>query len=157
MAQSPSSFDRRLPAALVALAGCAIATYLGLYQAGVFDRVWEPFFGAGSVAILHSTVARMLPIPDALLGAVAYLVEFVLELWGDEERWRRRTLLTAVNMALVVAMGLGSVGLVAAQGLLFHAWCTLCLASACCSFAIVALSYDEIRAVVERLLDAAAA
>lgn len=152
MDHAPSSFSRRVPAAAIAFAGCGIATYLGLYQAGWLENVWEPFFGHGTAAILHSSVARALPVPDALLGAGAYLVESVLELLGDEARWRSRSVLTALNMMLVLAMGLAGLALVAAQGLVFHAWCTLCLLSASCSLAILALGADEIVAVSKHLL-----
>ncbi len=148
---TPSSLRRRLPAALVAVAGFGTAVYLGLYQDGSLRSVWEPLFGTGSAAVLHSSLARALPVPDAFLGALAYLVEFVLELWGDESRWQSRPLLTGANMALVAAMALGSLGLVAAQGLVFRAWCTLCLVSACCSFAIFGLAWPEMRAMVTRV------
>jgi len=60
--------------ALAAL-GCAVATYLTLYQVGLFQRVWEPFFEGGSRTILNSAVARFLPVPDASLGALAYVLE----------------------------------------------------------------------------------
>lgn len=156
MGETPSSFDRRLPAALVALFGCAVAAYLGFYQAGLVRHVWEPFFGDGSARILGSSVARLLPVPDALIGAAAYFVEFVLELVGDETRARSRPLLTALNVVLVVGMAVASLGLIAAQGFVFDAWCTLCLVSACCSFAVAALGYPEIRVIVEALLHASA-
>lgn len=147
---NPSSLRRRAFAAFVALAGLAMATYLGCYQLGWWDRVWDPFFPSGSIAVLHSSVSRLLPIPDALVGAAAYLAEVLLELAGGETRWQTHPRLTAVNMALVLGMGLGSVGLVGAQALVFRAWCTLCLASAACSFVIVALSWPEIGAVAGR-------
>ena len=147
MEAPPSSFDRRLPAAGLALAGAAIAGYLGGYQLGWWRTVWEPFFNTGSIVILHSSIARVLPVPDALLGAAAYLVELLLEMAGGPDRWRAQPWLTRVNMAMVLGMGVGSVGLVAAQAFVFRAWCTLCLVSAACSLAIVALSWPEIEAV----------
>src|SRR5262249_14017377 len=44
---NPSAWASRLTAAVVALIGCAIATYLTLYQVDVIHHVWEPFFGSG--------------------------------------------------------------------------------------------------------------
>ncbi|HEX5271909.1 MAG TPA: vitamin K epoxide reductase family protein, partial [Gemmataceae bacterium] len=74
-----------------ALAGCGIATYLTLYQVDIVSHVWEPLFGDGSRYILkESAVARNLPIPDAALGAAAYLAEAILELIGGDDRWRTR-------------------------------------------------------------------
>jgi uncharacterized membrane protein len=151
---SPSSYRRRIPAAIIALAGFAIALYLGLDQLGVVAQAWEPFFGSGTFVVLHSSLARLLPVPDALVGAAAYLVEFVLELWGDEWRWRSRPLLTTVNQGLVTLMAVGSLGLVAAQGLVFHAWCTLCLASAVCSFVVFGLSVEEMLALTRHVVRA---
>jgi hypothetical protein len=43
----------------------------------VFTRVWEPFFGEGSRVILTSSVSRLLPVPDAALGAFGYLLDAV--------------------------------------------------------------------------------
>lgn len=68
----------------LALAGLAIAVYLTLYQLGIVPTVWEPFFGEGSRKVLHSPISRLLPIPDASLGAVGYLVER----WRGRRSWR---------------------------------------------------------------------
>jgi hypothetical protein len=52
----------------VALVGFAMAAYLTLFQLGVLDSVWEPFFGDGSRTVLTSGISRLLPVPDAALG-----------------------------------------------------------------------------------------
>src|SRR5579872_7040598 len=84
--RGPSAWSRRWPVLATAVAGFGIATYLALYQVGVLSHVWEPFFGSGSRDILkQSAIARDLPIPDAALGAAAYLAELVLELIGGED------------------------------------------------------------------------
>src|SRR5690242_1352099 len=72
---NPSAWGQRLPIVGLALVGFGIAAYLALYQLGVVARVWEPFFGAGSHTILTSGVSRLLPIPDAALGALGYLLD----------------------------------------------------------------------------------
>jgi hypothetical protein len=79
---NPSAWAERLPIAGVAVVGFAIAAYLTLFQLGVLDRVWEPFFGDGSRTVLTSGVSRLLPVPDAALGAAGYLLDAVAGLVG---------------------------------------------------------------------------
>ena len=138
-------------ASVLACTGALVAAYLGGYQVGWWNRVWDPLFGEMSARVLHSGLSRTLPIPDAWLGCLAYLLEAGLELVGNANRWRDQPLWTAANMLLVVLMGIGALGLVFIQGTVLRAWCTLCLASAACSLAIVVLSWPEIRAVASAL------
>src|SRR6478735_4374840 len=99
---NPSTWPRRLPALFLSLLGCVIATYLTLYQMDILSSVWEPFFGAGSRMILkESALARRLPVPDASLGAVAYLLDVILDCLGGETRWR-------TSPWIVLALGLVS-------------------------------------------------
>ena len=80
---NPSAWPRRLPAFVLALIGLGIASYLAFFQVGVFAEVWEPFFGNGSRLLLkQSSIAHLLPIPDAALGAFAYLVDAILDFSG---------------------------------------------------------------------------
>ena len=65
----PSSWKQRLPLVALALVGAGTASYLAAFQPGWIVSVWEPFFGDGSRQILTSNVSRVLPIPDAALGA----------------------------------------------------------------------------------------
>ena len=119
---------RRTLIAGLALAGLAIAVYLTLYQLGIVPTVWEPFFGDGSRKVLHSPISRLLPVPDASLGAVGYLVEIVTGL----------TPKTVLVFGLVAAaMALFGLLLAAVQAFWLRAGCTLCLASAGISVAIV--------------------
>jgi hypothetical protein len=128
----------------LALAGCGIATYLALYQVGILAHVWEPFFGAGSRVILReSAVARLLPVPDAALGAVVYLIEVAAECFGGRGRWRSRPAAVFVAGAAAAGLLLAAVILVACQELWFHVYCTLCLASAACPLAVAALVAPE--------------
>ena len=128
-------------ASLVALAGLGfvVASYVALYQLGVLTTVWEPLFGNGSQIILHSNVSRMLPVPDAALGAAGYFAEVVLV----SVRQRTPKWIGYVYLALVIAFFLGSLTLVAMQWGYFHAWCTLCLVSALISFAIAVIVARE--------------
>jgi hypothetical protein len=65
-----------------------VAGYLSLYQWRVIEDVWEPFFGIGSRTILNSSVSRVLPVPDAALGALSYLVDAITGIVGGTRRWR---------------------------------------------------------------------
>lgn len=143
---NPSIWSKRLPLVVLALVGCADAAYLALYQLGIVAHVWEPFFGDGSRVILHSSVSRLLPVPDAALGALGYLTEAVCGTIGGRGRWRTMPYLVFIYAAIVALFGAASVVLVVLQLTYFHAWCTLCLASAVISFVIVALAIDEPRA-----------
>lgn len=141
---NPSTIQARLPLLVLAFVGFVIATYLGLYQLGIVAAVWEPFFGDGSRTILkESSVARFLPIPDALLGAGAYLAEFVVNVCGGAFRWRTAPWLVVLAGLIALCLGLTGIGLAVAQPLLFHAFCTLCLASAACSIVITGLAMSE--------------
>jgi uncharacterized membrane protein len=148
---NPSAWHERLPLAGLALCGGIIATYLTLYQLGLFPTVWEPFFGNGSRAILHSSVARLLPIPDAALGALAYLFEAGFGLLGGHARWRTTPWCVLIYGALVGMLGLGSVVLVILQPVAFGAWCTLCLASAAISIGLLGPALREPLAALQHL------
>lgn len=144
MPKSFSAWPRRLTIMALALLGCAIATYLALYQWEVLDRVFEPFFGRGSERVLRDSVlARVLPVPDAFLGALGYLAEIILESIGGHERWRK--LPWAPMLAGLIAIGLAvvAIGLVMTQAFAVKAWCTLCLCSAGISILVAALAWRE--------------
>jgi uncharacterized membrane protein len=148
----PSAWSRRLPVAALALAGCAIATYLTLYQWRVTSSVWDPLFGPrSSEAVLTSAISRALPLPDATLGALAYLVEAALTLLGGPERWRRQPWLVVVFGVVVAALTLTSLVLVATQVMLVRALCTLCLCSAAVSLVNAWLARDEVAAALDAL------
>lgn len=140
---NPSRWAHRIPAIVLALTGCGIAAYLAAYQLGAFAHVWEPIFGDGSRTILHSSVAKLLPVPDAGLGAAGYLGEAVAGCLGGARRWRTAPWAVALYTLIVAAFAAGSLGLVLAQPLAFHAGCTLCLASAALSSAIALWVFPE--------------
>jgi hypothetical protein len=124
---------------LLALAGVAVATYLTLVQTRVVDHGWDPLFGDGTDHVLHSSVSRSLPFPDAALGLVAYLAEAVLGLTDTGDRWLRVPLLPLAFDAVGLGLGAAAVLLVLLQATVVGAWCTACLASAAISLLIVAL------------------
>ncbi len=143
---NPSSLARRLPVLSLALLGFGIASYLALYQLHVVAHVWEPFFGNGSERVLHSFTARMLPVPDAALGATGYAAEILAGAIGGADRWRRHPKLVIAYGAVVAGVGLTALSLAAVQALVIQAGCTLCLLSAAISFAVAWLARDEVMA-----------
>jgi len=134
---NPSLWNKRLPLLLLALAGFFIAMYLGFYQLHIFNKVWEPFFGNGTRAILESSFSRSLPVPDGLVGAFAYLCDIILVSAGNENRWHSKPWIVILYSILVGIMGLVSVFLVILQAFILHSWCTLCFVSAALSLSMV--------------------
>jgi uncharacterized membrane protein len=137
-----------LPVGL-AFAGLVVSAYLTAYQLGLVGHVWDPVFGsAASRAVLHSVVDRVLPVPDALLGAAAYAAEVAL---GLAVLVTARTIVRLVYGLLALGMALVSVGLVLLQALVVHHACLLCLASAIVSWLVAALVVPEaVRSVKRR-------
>ena len=142
---SPSAWSHRLPVALLALVGCGLASYLALYQLHLTPSVWDPLFGtASSEAVL--TWAR--PVPDAALGAVAYVVEALLTALGGPERWRTHPRLVLLFGLVLAGLALTSLALVLLQAVLVHAACSLCLLSAAISFINAWLGRPEVLATL---------
>lgn len=148
---NPSSWIQRRPLILVALAGMLIATYLTLYQMNIISKVWEPFFGNGSRRVLHSSIAGILPVPDALLGAIGYLVDVITGIIGGENRWKNKPWIVIIFGIAVGPLGVVSIALVMSQPVLLNAWCTLCLASAVASVIMIGPSLDEMLASLQYL------
>jgi uncharacterized membrane protein len=144
-AANPSSWQHRLPVAVLALVGCAVSSYLTLYQWHVTRSVWDPLFGAGSSeAVLTSFVSRYLPLPDATLGALAYAMEVILTAAGGTDRSRTHPWLVILFGLVLVGLALTSVVLLLIQILLIHALCALCLCSAAISFVNAWLGRAEV-------------
>jgi uncharacterized membrane protein len=131
--------------------GLSIATYLALYQWGLIPTVWEPFFGRGSQIVLHSYVSRILPIPDAALGALGYLTDAASGVIGRRDRWRTMPWIVVIFGLAVGPLGAVSILLVILQPVAFDAWCTLCLASAVISLTMIGPAMDEVLAALQHL------
>lgn len=153
--RNPSAWTQRVPIALLALGATGISVYMGLYQWGVVDSVWDPVFGNGTETVLTSRESEVLGsiigVPDAILGAWAYLTEAVLSLAGSTRRWQFRPWLVLLFGLDVIPLGLVSVALVVLQGVSVGAWCFLCLLTALISLALVVFAYDEVWASIRFL------
>jgi hypothetical protein len=148
---NPATWPQRLPIIVLAMIGFAIATYLALYQWRIVSWVWDPFFPEGSLKVLNSRISHILPIPDAALGAISYLVDALAGAIGGRARWRTMPWIVIVFGIAVGPLGVVSVMLVVFQPVLFDAWCTLCLASALVSLLMIAPTMDEFLASLQHL------
>lgn len=149
--ENPSSWAQRLPIIGLALLGLGVTTYLALYQWQLIPTVWEPFFGQGSVVILDSWISHLFPIPDAALGAIGYLLDAVTGAIGGRGRWRTMPWIVILFGLAVGPLGAVSVLLVILQPVLFDAWCSLCLAAAVLSLAMIGPTMDEVLASLQHL------
>ncbi len=147
----PSAWSQRLPIIALALVGAGIAAYLAAFQLGIISSVWDPFFGSGSRRILTSEVSRLLPIPDAALGAAGYLADAISGAIGGPGRWRRMPWIVILFGVAVGPLGAVSITLVILQPLLFDAFCTLCLASAVISVVMIGPAMDEVLASLQHV------
>lgn len=148
---NPSKWSQRIPIIILAVVGFVIAGYLSLYQFELIPKVYEPFFGNGSVEILNSRISKILPIPDAALGAIGYLVDAGTGVVGGKRRWQEKPWIVIVFGLAVGPLGFISVLLVILQPVLFSAWCTLCLASAVISILMIGPAMDELLASLQYL------
>lgn len=148
---NPSRWGERIPILALALVGLAIASYLAAFQLGLVSDVFDPFFGDGSRTVLTSGVSRVLPIPDAALGAIGYLADVVSGVIGGRERWRTMPWIVILFGLAVGPLGATSILLVILQPVMFDAWCTLCLASAVISIAMIGPAFDEVLASAQHL------
>jgi uncharacterized membrane protein len=146
---NPSAWSQRIPLCVLATVAFFISTYLALYQWRLIDGVWDPVFGAGATAgVLDSGVShrmqRWFGIPDAALGAIAYLGDAVFGLAGSTRRWRDRPWLVVLFGIDVIPLGGVSALLVIVQTAVLGQWCFLCLVTAVISLILVYWAYDEV-------------
>jgi hypothetical protein len=153
---NPSSWSQRIPICLIAFLGFGIAAYLALYQWRIIDDVWDPVFGDGSKRVLDSEVSETMRgwfgIPDAALGAVAYLGDAIFGLGGSTRRWQCRPWLVIVFGIDVIPLGIVGAVLIFMQGFVVGSWCFLCLVSAVISLLLVYLAYDEVWSSIRYLM-----
>ncbi|MFG0330314.1 MAG: vitamin K epoxide reductase family protein [Phycisphaerales bacterium] len=145
---NPSAWSQRIPICLFASVATVLAVYMALYQWRLIDSVWDPFFGAGSMQVLDSdvshTMRKWMLIPDAALGALAYLGDIIFALAGSTRRWQYRPWLVLLFGLDVIPLGIVSAILVVLQGVVVGYWCTACLVTAAISLLLVYFAYDEV-------------
>ncbi len=145
---NPSAWSQRIPICILAGVAFLIASYMALYQWRLVGGVWDPIFGEQTRHVLDSDVSeqmrRWFRIPDAALGALAYLGDLIFGLAGSTRRWQYRPWLVLLFGLDVIPLGIVSAVLVVMQGTVVGAWCFLCLVTAVISLVLVVLAYDEV-------------
>lgn len=145
---NPSSWNQRVKIALVAMIAVGIAFYMGLYQWGLIDDVWDPVFGDQSKRVLDSNVSHAMSswfrVPDAILGCLAYLGDIIFALAGSTRRWQYRPWLVVLFGLDVIPLGIVSALLIFLQATIVGNWCFLCIITAIISLILVAMAYDEV-------------
>jgi hypothetical protein len=144
---NPSTWHQRAPMIGLAFVGWLLSRYLAAFQLGYIDRVWEPFFGEGTVRVLTSQVSKMWPISDAGLGATAYTFEMLMAWMGGQTRWRTMPWMVTFFFILVVPLGITSIVLVILQPLVVGHWCTICLGTALVMLVMIPFTIDEVVAM----------
>lgn len=145
---NPSAWSQRIPICILAGVAFLISTYMALYQWRLIDGVWDPIFGRETVRVLDSEVSHSMQkwfgIPDAALGAIAYLGDVIFGLAGSTRRWQYRPWLVILFGLDVIPLGGVSAVLVLLQATVVGHWCFLCLVSAAISLLLIYWAYDEV-------------
>jgi len=145
---NPSAWSQRIPICVLAAIAAVIAGYMALYQWRLLPGAWDPIFGEQTENVLDSqvshTMKRWMRIPDAALGAFAYLGDAIFGLAGSTRRWQYRPWMVIIFGIDVIPLGLVSAILVVMQGLVVGQWCFLCLVTAVISLILVYMAYDEV-------------
>ena len=115
-------------AALLALVGLFVATYLTLFKLGVIGQLACAVGSCETVQL--SRWATFLGLPVAAWGIGYYVVVLALSIAGTMERWEESPSL-AVGMVLLTAWGaVFSLWLTALELFVIHAICQWCVISA---------------------------
>lgn len=150
-----SAWVQRVRICVLASVGFTVATYMGLYQWGLIDSVWDPVFPGQSERVLRSETSlfmeRFTLVPDAILGALAYLGDIVYGLAGSTRRWQLRPWMTLLFGLDIIPLGIVSAVLVVLQGTVVGYWCFLCICTAAVSLLLVYFAYDEVWACLKFL------
>ena len=145
---NPSAWTQRIPICLLAFVAALISAHLTAFQWHLIDYVWDPIFGEQSAKVIGSDVAkkmdRFIGIPDAALGAIAYLGDAIFGLAGSTRRWQDRPWLVILFGFDVIPLGIVSVILVLIQTFVLGQWCFLCLVTAAISLVLIYWAYDEV-------------
>lgn len=149
---NPSTWPQRAPVIALATVSFFLSRYMASFQLGHIPAAWDPIFGRGTELVLLSEVSRAFPIPDAGLGAYTYLVELLAAVMGDARRWRTMPWMVAMFGIAVVPLGIVSVVLIMLQPVAVGAWCTICLITALFMLIMVAVSIDEVVAMIQFLV-----
>jgi hypothetical protein len=151
---NPSSWPQRWIMIVAGFMGWMVSRYLGAFQLGYIDNMWDPFFGTGSEMVLNSKMSHSWPISDGAFGAFAYTFEFLMGWMGAPTRWRTMPWMVTLFGILVIPLGLVHIALVISQPLVVGHWCTFCLLAAAIMLPMIPLEFDEVIAMVQHMKSA---
>ena len=151
---NPSSWPQRAPIIILALIAFFLSRQMASFELHYIPAIPDPIFGVGTERVLTSSVSRSFPVADAGLGALAYLIEFLMGFMGDKHRWRTMPWMVSFFGILVVPLGLVSITLIILQPLAVGSWCTPCLLAAGAMLTMIALTLDEVAATLQFLAQA---
>lgn len=151
---NPSTWPQRAPIIVLGLVGFLLSRQMAAFELGHIRSFADPLFGLGTQNVLTSTVSRSFPIPDAGLGALAYMIEFLMGFMGDKCRWRTMPWMVMFFGILVVPLGVVSITLMILQPLMVGSWCTPCLAAGLAMLIMIPLTLDEVVAMGQFLVQA---
>lgn len=130
-------------AALLALVGVLVATYLTLYKLGT---IGELVCSIGSCeAVQTSKWATFIGLPVAAWGVGYYLVVLTLAIAGTLERWEDSRILPLVFLLLTGWGTLFSLWLTYLELFIIHAICQWCVVSAILATALFVVAYLDWR------------
>jgi uncharacterized membrane protein len=142
----------------LAFVGYFVSRDLTAYQLGHVPHVWDPLFAGttpdrnGTESVITSALSRAFPIPDAGLGALAYMLDILTGIIGDQRRWRTMPWLVLLFGLLILPLGAVSVGFIIIQPILIGALCALCLLQAAVTVILIPYSIDEVLATAQFLI-----
>lgn len=151
---NPSSWPQRWIMIVTGFAGWMVSRYLGAFQLGYIDHLWDPFFGQSSRQVLNSDMSHSWPVSDGAFGAFAYTFEFLMGWMGSPSRWRTMPWMVTFFGILVIPLGLVHIFLVISQPVVVGTWCTLCLLAAAIMLPMIPLEVDEVIAMGQHMKQA---
>jgi hypothetical protein len=106
----------------------------------------------GTEVVITSAVSEAFPVPDAGLGALAYMLEILTGVIGSGRRWRTMPWLVLLFGILIVPLGVVSIAFIIIQPIFIGTWCFLCLVQAAAMLAQIPYSLDELVATGQFLV-----
>jgi uncharacterized membrane protein len=141
---NPSAWSERIPIIVLGIFAMLVAFYLSAWQFGWVDSVWDPLFGTGTEAVLDSKLSHLFPIPDALLGALGYLIDWVFGIVGGTKRYKTMPWAVVVLGIGIIPFGMTSIFLALAMPTIVGAGCFLCALNAVIAVVMIPFAWDEI-------------
>jgi hypothetical protein len=143
-AYNPSAWSERIPIVVLGVFAMFVALYLAGYQLGWWSDVWDPVFGDGTIEVLDSGLSHLFPVPDALLGALGYLIDWVFGLVGGTKRYKTLPWSVVIFGIGIIPFGLTSIFLALSMPTIVGAGCFLCAVNAIIAVVMIPYAWDEI-------------